>query len=204
MTKAICKNEQQETYIKLYDFIFKHEDFYEMRLTSKYLFCVMMDYMSLSMKVSNDSSITIPHEILADKLQVTGRSITTMKNELKSHDLIEETFMGIGKVTKITINQEKVKQYRNRSGILTFMLLPKSVYENKDITISSKVLYAFLLNRFEKTKTDSISLSNEEMSKMLNVSLSKARKTKKELVSDGKIIEQRRGHAQANTIQLND
>ena len=32
MTKAILKSEQQETYIKLYDFIFKHEDFYEMKI----------------------------------------------------------------------------------------------------------------------------------------------------------------------------
>lgn len=193
-------DKQQERYIKLYDFIFNHEDFYEIRLTSKYLFCVMMDYMELE----NDSeeSITIPHETLANDLQLTGRSITTLKNELKKCGLINETFMGIGKVTKISFNQDKINQYKDKSGVLTYITLPRNVYEERNLSISSKVLYAFLLHQMKDSESEGVSLSNESIGKILNVSLSKARKTKKELVEQGKITEQRRGYAQANTIYI--
>ncbi|WP_176722594.1 hypothetical protein [Staphylococcus equorum] len=52
------------------------------------------------------------------------------------------------------------------------------------------------------SESEGVSLSNESIGKILNVSLSKARKTKKELVEQGKITEQRRGYAQANTIYI--
>lgn len=199
MNMPTNQNELREKNIKLYDFIFNHEHFYHMRLTSKYLFCVMMDYRDLS----NDCSISIPQDLLAKRLHSTIRSITTMKKELKNHNLIEETFIGIGEVTKISINDNKVNQYKNQKDLLTFNPLPKDIYDNEEMSIASKVLFAYLMNQVKENDTEGISLSNDEIKNMLNVSLSKARKTKKELVELGKITEKRRGYAQANTIFIN-
>lgn len=202
MSKTFIPKETNEGFVYLYDFIFSHEDFYEMRLQSKYLFCVLMFYMDQSEKHLNESSITVPKETLANELQTTERSITNFKNELVSYGLIEDTFMGIGKVNKININQDKVNQYTNSSGNLDFMLLPKVLFDTDELSIASKILYAFMVKQSKRLHSDSISLSNDDIKNLLNVSLSKARKSKKELVNAGKIEEQRRGHATPNTIQI--
>ena len=75
MENILNHNDEKQNNIKLYDFIFKHEDFYEMKLSSKYLFCLMMNYRDSS----NDESISIPQNLLAEKLHTTVRSITTIK-----------------------------------------------------------------------------------------------------------------------------
>lgn len=193
-------NEEKQNIIKLYDFIFSHEDFYDMKLSSKYLFCVMMYYRDLS----DDESISIPQELLADNLHTTIRSITTIKKELKDYNLIEDEFVGIGELTKITINQSRINQYKDDNGTFTFKMLPKNIYDSEELSIASKVLYAYLLYRFNKNQSNSISMSNDQIKALLNVSLSKARKTKKELVDIELITEKRRGHARANTIFKND
>lgn len=200
MENNLNHNKEKQNNIRLYDFIFNHEDFYDMKLSSKYLFCVMMYYRDLS----NDESISIPQELLAEKLHTTVRSITTIKKELKNYKLIEDEFVGIGELTKITINQSKINQYKDDNGTFTFKILPKNIYDSEELSIASKVLYAYLLYRFNENQSNSISMSNDQIKALLNVSLSKARKTKKELVDIELITEKRRGHARANTIFKND
>lgn len=217
----------KQKFTKLHKFLFEDTTFNGLPTKGKLLYAILTERQNLSKRNVKKDGIQSQYiddngrlfsiysnAELVNKLNMSEPTVIKLKKQLIGFNLLEE--IRVPNSNNKLYPKKPYDEYFYINDIDEFYRLPHALFENsfyRSLSPETIVAYAIYLSRYEysvyknhfcdKNNDVFCYFSNEKMANILNVSLSKVERIKKELIASGLMVNKRSKFGTANKLYIN-